>query len=225
MDAVRVVVAGGSPILRAGMVASFRADDRLSLVAQARDVFEAAARARQPGCDVLVLYADEPRVEAGRLLDGLADLDPRPKILVLTESENGNELQATLRLGIKGYGVVRYLTPEECCSAIVTLAAREAWVCPLATRTLISLIVQQDHAALLPAAQRRRLSDREVNVLYLAAAGVGEKRIADQLCLSVNTVKTYLHRVCAKLDVTSRAEAIRKAMQEGIISDPRSRPI
>jgi NarL family two-component system response regulator YdfI len=65
------------------------------------------------------------------------------------------------------------------------------------------------------------LSEREAAVLRLIAAGTREERAAQELHLSRNTVKTYLRRVCAKLDAPSRAAAIRVAIERGLIPDRR----
>ncbi|MDQ3702612.1 MAG: response regulator transcription factor [Chloroflexota bacterium] len=239
MAELRIIVAGGAPLLQAGIVAALAADERLRLVAQVEDVQQAQAYVLQGACDVLVLNTDSPHVEAADVIAGDATGsgeggDSRTsainatcggsepvKVLVLTDDDSRHELLASLRVGVQGYGIRSRLQPEDIRAAVRTVAGGRAWLCPVATGHLVQLAVVDSGNGTLGSRTSGPLSPREAEVLRLAADGDGEDQIAVALCLSKNTVKTYLRRIREKLQVTSRGEAVRIGFQHGLISSRR----
>lgn len=223
MNEVRVVVAGGSPVAQIGIVAALGEDRRLSLIGQAADTSEALARALHLGGNVLVLHASMLQTEVAHVMGQLIAVAAPIKVLVLAEHARRDEMLTALQTGVHGYGIVRYLAPEILCDGILTLAQHGAWLCPLTTRCLMRLVAHecQPRPAAAPTCAAR-LSEQELAVLRLAGCGANEQDIAEQLSLARNTVKTYLRRICEKLDVASRSDALRVAVQTGIIPDRRS---
>ncbi|MGH2368074.1 MAG: LuxR C-terminal-related transcriptional regulator [Chloroflexota bacterium] len=233
--ATRVMLAGGAPLVQTGLEAVLTQDAGLQLVDKVLDAGEGMTRAQQMACDVLVLYVDRPQVELSPIVERLAT-EPagaspgaRTQVLVLTEDESRDALLTALRLGVRGYGIVTELPLDALCAGIRRLPRGEVWLCPLALRHLVATAVGGE---LGPGADSRRprprghgpLSEREVEVLHLAAQQAGEETIAEALHISRSTVKTYLRRICEKLDAPSRADAIRQAIACGLIPDRRRTP-
>lgn len=225
-EEVSVVLAGGSPLLQSGILAALRPDPRITVRMCSGDVEDAAMRARQLGCDVFILYAEEPLASTNRVGERLWDGSRSTRLIVLTENKSGFEMLATLRAGVNGYGILGSLRPEDVCAGVIAVARGGAWLCPVATRQLVEIALQQPApvAALpLPKGADVDLSERELQVLRLVAQEKGEQEISETLSISRNTVKTYIRRICEKFQVASRSDAIRFAIQHGIIPDRRTR--
>lgn len=222
MEQIQTIVAGGSTLLRAGIATALTGDPRLKFVAHMPDAREALSCAQRLSCHVLVLAAEVPHAEAAPVMDGLSKDGSRAVLLVLTANDSPEALLATLRLGVRGYGIHWDMTLEDLCSGVVALVQSGSWVCSRARRYLMASALQTaTPAASPPAKVHAPLSIREVDVLLLAARGAGQDHIASTLCLSKNTVKTYLRRIYRKLEATSRAEAATLAFQRGLIPDRR----
>ena len=222
---IRTMLAGGSPLLQAGVAAALARDSRLKLVAQTGDTHEAAARAPQLSCAVLVLNAEVPHVEARLVTDYLGEGAARISVLMLTENESRDEMLAALALGVNGYGIRRSLTPEDLCAGVLALARRGWWACPMTTRTLMAIAIERAPARVRELNDNGPLSEREAAVLRLIASGAREEQVALTLSLSKNTVKTYLRRISDKLQANSRSEALSLAVRRGIIPDRRVLPV
>jgi DNA-binding NarL/FixJ family response regulator len=217
MMELRVAVAGGAPLLRAGIVAALASDGRLRLVDQDTDVEHAGDLLRRKACDVLVLNTESPHAEVGAILNGSAGDSERPKVLVLTDVESQQELLGALQKGVEGYGIRSCLWPDDIRSGILAVGRGLPWACPLTTRSLLQLAVEESAGQAPRPGRHGPLSPREAEVLKYAADGEGEEQIAQTLFLSRNTVKTYLRRIREKLHVTSRGEAVRLGYEQGLI--------
>jgi len=225
-EEVSVVLAGGSPLLQSGILTALRPEQRISVRLCSCDVDDAAMRARQVGCDVFILYAEDPLAAATRAGEQLRDGSRTTRLFVLTENKNSFEMLATLRAGVNGYGILGNLRPEDVCAGVIAVARGGSWLCPVATRQLVDIALQQPAPTValpLPKGADVDLSERELQVLRLVAQDKGEQEISETLSISRNTVKTYIRRICEKFQVASRSDAIRFAIQHGIIPDRRTR--
>jgi DNA-binding NarL/FixJ family response regulator len=169
----------------------------------------------------VIVNTERPRADAAAI-QALSGPGAGPKVLVLTENERLDEQVAALQLGVQGYGLRHDLQLEELRAAVRAVAERDSWMCPRATRNLMVSTAQQP-ADRLKAGAHGRLSGREREVLQLAARGESEQQIADTLCLTKNTVKTYLQRICEKLGERSRKDAYRRAYELRLVADRRGR--
>ena len=223
MIELRIALAGGAPLLQAGIEAVLLTDDRLRLVARVPDIAQAGELLRRSVCDVLVLNTESPRADAAALLAELESPADAARVVVLTHDDSRQELLATLRTGVRGYGIHSSLQPEDIRSGLLTVGRGFRWLCPQEIGHVLQHVAAEDGATTAGAgagAGAGPLSPREAEVLALAAEGQGEEQIALTLCLSRNTVKTYLRRIREKLQATSRGEAVRLGYQRGLIPLP-----
>jgi DNA-binding NarL/FixJ family response regulator len=230
MDRVRVVVLSDAPLLLLGLGTILRQDQRLAVAAEVAEVRAAVAAVRRVSCDVLMVHhTATAAATAARLAESMPDETPLPRLLLLTEQSGREELLAALRLGIPGYAVLSELTPDELCHGVVQLAQHGVWMCPVATQHLLDVapldrvLTRRPESSMLTTVgfPKPDLSERELAVLRQAAAGQREVQIAHDLCLSPNTVKTYLRRICDKLQTSSRADAIQVGIYLGLVADRR----
>lgn len=217
MECIRIAIVGGSLLLQAGMMAALSQHPRLKPKCQPRSFEEADASGDQLDCDVIILNAQVPHVEAAAIIERIAKAGAAAKIIVLTESEGRDEMIDTLRSGVHGYGIYTTLSPEDLRDAVIAVARWGFWACPQTIQQLVTAALQRIPSSTTPWNRETPLSNRESEVLSLAASGAGEEYIAESLCLSRNTVKTYLRRIREKLQVDSRADAVSIARERGLL--------
>jgi len=223
MDELRIVLAGGGPLLQAGIVAALAPEERFRLIAQVDGVSEAIDVMQRMPCDVLLLNSDAPRHDATTLRESRRGGNAEPaKVLILTDDDDRHELLGALLAGVHGYGIRRRLLPEEIRTGVAIVGEGEHWMCRLAIGQLVQLTFEGTAEDAFRNGQGRSngpLSPREAEVLRRAAEGEGEEQIAGGLNVSRNTVKTYLRRIREKLQVTSRVEAVRYGLEHGLLSN------
>jgi two-component system nitrate/nitrite response regulator NarL len=210
MPATRVLIADDHPVYADGLAAAIARTSDLELVATCRDGAEALRVIRAERPDVAVLDLRMPRLGAKAVLEELAAEGSGCSVLVLSVHVTGEEIHECVSLGAAGY-ISKEADRSEICEAVRTIAAG---------RTFLSSDVQTSMAAELQqrrAAARSVLTTRESEVLRLLAAGASAPDIAGRLHLSTATVKTHLHNLYEKLEVSDRAAAVAEGMRRGLI--------
>jgi DNA-binding NarL/FixJ family response regulator len=197
---VRVLVADDHQLMREGTAALLGADERIEVVALARDGREAIALAERRAPDVVLLDLNMPEVggleACARLREGGG-----PEVLMLTVSEQEPDLYAALRVGAAGY-LTKDVPPADLIEAVLAVARGEPRIAPaMASRMLVEL-----GRATAPD-PLDTLSARERDVLALVAEGLRNREIAERLVISEATVKTHVRHVLEKLRFRNRAEA------------------
>ena len=151
-------------------------------------------------------------------IERILHASPSSKVLVLTMYDEPRLVRRLLGLGAHGY-IVKNATREELVAAVRTIHRVE-------NRVVLS--VSRSTADRLEGSERDKLSVRELEVLLLTARAMSNSQIASQLHISEGTVKRHLTNIYAKLGVSSRADAAKKALTSGLItfrdlSDPNNR--
>jgi two-component system nitrate/nitrite response regulator NarL len=208
--ATRVLIADDHPIYLDGLAAAIGRTDDLELVATCRDGAEALERIKADAPDVAVLDLRMPRLDATGVLEDLRVHESACRVLVLSVHVGAGEVHECVSLGAAGY-LAKDTDRAEICDAIRAVAQG---------RVVLSSDAQSAMAAELQhrrAAEREQLSAREREILDLLAVGSSAPDIAAQLYLSTATVKTHLHNLYRKLDVSDRAAAVAEGMRRGLI--------
>jgi two-component system nitrate/nitrite response regulator NarL len=209
--ATRVLIADDHPIYIDGLAAAIKRTDDLELVATCRDGAEALERIEADAPDVAVLDLRMPRLGATGVLEELTARDgPTCRVLVLSVHVGAGEVHECVSLGAAGY-LAKDTDRAEICNAIRAVARG---------RVVLSGDAQAAMAAELQqrrATEREHLSAREREILDLLAVGKSAPDIAAKLYLSTATVKSHLHNLYRKLDVSDRAAAVAEGMRRGLI--------
>ena len=219
---IQLLVVDDHNLFRRGLTALLSQDGRFTVAGQAADVGEALRELARHTPDVVLLDNHLPGV---RGVDGIAAMKriaPEVRILMLTVSEDEDDLAAALKAGADGY-LLKTVESEHLCEAIVKVLAGESVVSPEMMTKLVTAFRSKALApaavtapstapALLnlsppPAGALALLSAREREVLVLIARGDSNKVIARALDIAETTVKIHVQHILRKLQLTSRVQA------------------
>ncbi|MFB9661401.1 response regulator [Glycomyces mayteni] len=209
---LRIALVDDEALIRSGFAAVIGAEPDLDVVAQGADGIDALAIARSGRADVMLMDVRMPKVDGieatARITAELAD---PPKILVVTTFDNDDYVWQALRAGADGF-LLKRTRLEDLLAAVRLVARTDALLFPEAVRRL---------AAAVPDRKAPKgigdLSEREREVLTLAARGLSNAEIAAELFLGRETVKTHLSSVYTKLGVRDRTQAVIAAYEGGLV--------
>ena len=207
-DAIRVAVADDHPMFRAGVVMSLREEEGIEVVGDAADGTAALDLARAELPDVMILDINMP----GGGLDtaqSIAVACPATRIVMLTVSEDEDDLLAAMKAGASGY-VLKGAGATELAGVIRSVHAGEVYVAPaLAWGMLREMRAPRT-------SPYDELTEREREVLELVAEGLSNQQVGERLGLAEKTIKHYMTNILGKLQVHSRVEAAVLVAREGL---------
>jgi two-component system nitrate/nitrite response regulator NarL len=209
MQPIRLMVIDDHTLFRRGMVALLASQPSLSVVGEAGDAGEAVRKAAALHPDVILLDNHLPGVTGIQALPGLREAAPQARVLMLTVSEDTQDLQAALSGGAQGY-LLKTMEGDQLVEAIQRAMRGEAVISPEMTGKLVAAFQnagapQQPSAE--PAGDISQLSPREQEVLEQIALGASNKEIARSLAIAETTVKVHVQHILRKLGLTSRVQA------------------
>ena len=214
---IRVLLADDHAVVRQGTRELLDRQQGIDVVAEASDGKEAVQLAIRERPDVVVMDFAMPKlngIEATRQIKAVA---PGIAILVLTAYDSEQYIFAFLEAGAAGY-LLKDVRVDELVEAIKAVHAGESMLHPAIARKVISRFGQPEQKTTTVHIALDQLTDREVEVLKLAAKGMSNREISDELIISVRTVQTHLTNIFNKMGVGSRTEAVVHALRRGWIS-------
>jgi DNA-binding NarL/FixJ family response regulator len=218
---IRVLLADDQALLRGTFRILIDSCDDLEVVAEAADGAQAVDLARRHRPDVILMDVRMPGTDGLTATETIC-ADPQltgTRVLILTTFENDEHVARALRAGASGF-LGKYVTTDTQLEAIRTVAAGESLLSPGATKALISQFLATpppSNPARLPTTPGlAELTNREREVMTLAADGKSNNEIAAQLHLSVLTVRTHVQRAMAKLGARDRAHLVVLAYKNGL---------
>ena len=214
---IRVLLADDQALVRAGFRALLDAQDGIDVVGEAADGREAVELTRALTPDVVLMDIRMPTLDgiaATRAIAADATLTG-VRIVILTTFELDEYVFDAIRAGAAGF-LVKDTKPSDLIEAVRVVAAGEALLSPSVTRRLIGEFAarakEPPRSAVL-----EELTDREREVMALAAAGLSNEQIAERLVVSSATAKTHVSRAMIKLGARDRAQLVVLAYESGLV--------
>lgn len=216
MNRIRVVLADDHAVVRKG-IRDFLVDEKdIEVVAEASDGAAAQQIIERYLPHVAILDIRMPHVTGIDVTRWIHEQKLPVRVLILTSYDDDPFVLAAVQAGASGY-VLKNAEAEQIVEAVRTVAAGEFAIGKEAAQKLAAHLVRGKEDT----GSREPLTDREREVLELAAAGLTNRGIGVQLSISDRTVQGHLANIYAKLDVASRTEAVTKALQLGWITLPK----
>ena len=225
MTPVRLLVVDDHPLVRRGLVALLEQDDRFVVLHEAADAGEALRCVVRDPPDLILLDNHLPGVRGVDAIAGFKEVAPDVKILMLTVSENEQDLSAALKAGADGY-LLKTINSEDLSESILKVLEGKSVVSPEMTTKLVAAFrgrVDTPEAGSSPEGEMasqvdglEMLSAREREILTQIARGASNKAIARELDIAETTVKIHVQHILRKLNLSSRVQAAVYAAGRGM---------
>lgn len=230
---IRLLVVDDHSLFRRGLIALLSQDRRFEVVGEAGDANAAQTAARKLQPDLILLDNHMPGVQGVDAIAGLKEVAQQVRILMLTVSENVQDMAAGLRAGADGY-LLKTIQTEDLCDSIGKVWEGDSVVSPEMMGKLVGLLRQAPNAAQIPSTPApptsipaslpvsaddpmHQLSPREREILALIAKGDSNKHIARALDIAETTVKIHVQHILRKLGLSNRVHAAVYATERGLI--------
>ena len=216
MSRIKILIADDHAVVREGTRQILQREPDLKVVAEAADGEEAVKLAGSSKPNVAIIDIAMPRVDGIEATKQIKALYPAVAVLILTAYDDDQFVFSLLEAGAAGY-LLKSVRGRELIDAVRAVYAGESVLHPAIARKVLNRFVP------VPGQPRKQkplevLSERETEVLRLATRGLSNQDIADELCLSLRTVQAHLGHIFNKLQVSSRTEAVVRALKEGWIT-------
>ncbi len=212
---IRVLLVDDHTLFRSGIKALLQRQKDFEVVGEASDGLEGIKRVKSLKPDVVLLDLHMPGISGREAVRLIVDEAPETKVVMLTVSEDAEDLLDTLKAGAHGY-LLKNIDTNFFISAIRSAADGEAVMSPQMTAKLMQSVRAVPAAAAPPVFDKERLSPREREILGFLARGASNKEIARSLDLAESTVKIHMQNILKKLNLVSRVQAAVYAVENGL---------
>jgi DNA-binding NarL/FixJ family response regulator len=223
-DAIRILVAEGHGLVRAGFRTMLERRPGMRVVAEAATGEEAVDEARRTSPDVVLIDIDLPGLDAHdatrRIVD---DRDGGVAALMLVPSDQEDAVSGGLRAGATGL-LLKDAEPDELVAAVRVVARGEVLLAPALAAHLVCDYLSRPERLDTTPEQLEELTPREREVVALVACGLSNEEIAERIFVTRATAKTHVSRALLKLDARDRAQLVVLAYETGLVQPgPRRR--
>ena len=212
-DPITVMIVDDHEMVRNGAKGYLEAQSEIMVVAEAASGDEAVRLAREFIPDVVLMDLVMPGMDGVEATRKVKDISPRTQIIILTSFHEDEHIFPALQAGAISY-LLKDVKASDLVEAIRRAAKGEATLHP---RVAARLIKQFSHGEPERGSLFAELTEREVEVLTLIARGFPNQKIAEELVISIGTVKGHVSNILSKLHLADRTQAAVFAWQEGIV--------
>ena len=214
---IRILIADDHAVVREGTRRILEQEPDLEVVGEAGDGEEAVELATSLKPDVAIVDVSMPKMDGIEATRRIKATCPSINVLILSAYDDDQFIFSLLEAGAAGY-LLKTIRSRELVDAVRAVYSGESVLHPSIARKVLNRFVS---AGGKPAEGKEpvgMLSEREMEVLKLAAKGLSNQDIAEKLCLSIRTVQGHLGHIFNKLQVGSRTEAVVRALTEGWVT-------
>ncbi|MCA1855540.1 response regulator transcription factor [Massilia oculi] len=214
-DKTSVLLIDDHTLFRSGVRSLLQRNPRFEVVGEAADGVEGVKRALQLQPDVILLDLNMPGMSGVETLQLLLQDRPQAAVLMLTVSEEADDLAAALQAGARGY-LIKNIDADYLIRAVERAAAGESVLAEALAGKLFAHVQRGGAKPSAPVSELDKLTPREREILACLARGESNKLIARVLDLAESTVKIHVQNVLRKLGLTSRVQAAVLAVENGL---------
>jgi two-component system, NarL family, response regulator LiaR len=216
MSTIKILIADDHAVVRDGTRQILEQESDMEVIAEAADGAEAVKLAGTTKPDVAIIDISMPGVDGIEATRQIKSLYPSIAVLILSAYDDDQFVFSLLEAGAAGY-LLKSVRGRELIEAVRQVYAGESVLHPAIARKVLNRFVPGSGKT--PGQKSAEvLSDREIEVLRYATRGLSNQEIADDLCLSLRTVQAHLGHIFNKLQVSSRTEAVVRALKEGWVT-------
>jgi two-component system nitrate/nitrite response regulator NarL len=212
---IRVLIVDDHTLFRSGIKALLQRHEDFEVVGEAGDGLEGLKRAKSLQPDVVLLDLHMPGIGGREAVKLLSEEVPACNVLLLTVSEDAEDLIETIRAGARGY-LLKNIETDFLLNAIRSAARGESVVSTQMTGKLM-MGVRMGKEGASQEDDKEKLSPREKEIIALLAKGVSNKEMANTLNVAESTVKIHVQNILKKLHLTSRVQAAVYAVEHGLV--------
>ena len=218
-EPIRVLIVDDHALFRRGLEMVLDEENDIELVGQASDGAEATQRAAESLPDVVLMDIRMPKSSGIDACRAMKEAAPSTKIVMLTISDEEEDLFEAIRAGASGY-LLKDIPLDEVAEAVRAVHGGQSLISPSMAGKLLTEFAtlarrnEEEPPQQVPAP---KLTDREMEVLKLVAKGMNNRDIAKELFISENTVKNHVRNILEKLQIHSRMEAVMIALRDKLI--------
>jgi len=212
MEKIRVLLADDHAFVRESIRQFLEKESDLEVVGEAADGEQMVALAGKLKPDVIIADVAMPKLDGIEATKQIKELHPSIAILILTAYDFDQYVFTLLEAGATGY-LLKDICSQELISGIYAIHKGDSVLHPSVARKITQRFRNSNKSQEMHSFEF--LTDREMDVLRLAAQGKGNKEIADELTLSVRTIESHIGHIFSKLGVNSRTEAVILALKKG----------
>jgi two-component system NarL family response regulator len=215
-NTISVLIVDDHPVFRRGLMMVLGGNADIEVVGEAEDGIEAVDKASELQPSVVIMDIQMPRSNGVEATAAMRKVAPNSKVLILTVSERNGDVFEAMQAGARGY-LLKHVDVEELVAAIKAVAMGNVIISP----TIAGKLIDYLHPTIEPSETNGTptLSIRELEVLRLVAGGASNREAADQLSICEATVKAHLRNIMDKLQVKNRAEAVARAISNGVLKN------
>ena len=218
-DPIRVLIVDDHALFRRGLEMVLAEEPDIELVGEASDGTEAVAKAGEALPDVVLMDIRMPKSSGIEACRAMKEVAPSAKIVMLTISDEEEDLFAAIRAGASGY-LLKDIPYDEVADVVRAVHGGQSLINPSMAAKLLTefaALAKRDGEERAQEVPAPKLTDREMEVLRLVARGMNNRDIAKELFISENTVKNHVRNILEKLQIHSRMEAVMIAVRENLI--------
>lgn len=210
---LRVLVADDHRLFRQGLISLMKTrPDLVHVVGEAENGQEVLSLAQTLQPDVILMDIYMPNGDGLLATRVIREQFPRIAIVILTSSEADEHFFEAVRLGVSGY-LLKNLDAGELFELLAGISRGEAAI----TRAMATHLLRSVSNRSMETSTENGLTEREAEVLNLVAQGASNPQIAQDLCISINTVKTHIRNILFKLGLENRTQVATYAVQNRLI--------
>jgi NarL family two-component system response regulator LiaR len=214
---IRILIADDHAVVREGTRRILEQEPDMEVVGEAGDGEEAVNLATSLKPDVAIVDVSMPKMDGIEATRRIKAACPSINVLILSAYDDDQFIFSLLEAGAAGY-LLKSIRSRELLDAIRAVYSGESVLHPSIARKVLNRFVSTSDRPTESKEPLGVLSDREMEVLKLAARGFSNQDIAEKLCLSIRTVQGHLGHIFNKLQVGSRTEAVVRALKEGWVT-------